>query len=308
VRNGTALETLGKATVVVFDKTGTITIGRPEVERVLASPPYDQREVLRLASGVEQGSSHLLARTLVERAQRDGITVPAGRNIIEAAGRGVSGVVDGLTVLVGSRGFVMGVYPQLAELDQLLNEPAGTDGVRLLAFVVVDGKLAGAVQYADALRTDAAALVQRLKKMGVARVVLLSGDHPRNVRAVANEVGIAEFEGDLLPQDKVDRIRAFVSTGAVVLMAGDGTNDAPALSSASVGVALAGHGGGITAEAADVVLTKDELSRVGEAMQISRRTLREEPRSVWPARAWRLFRAWYTSSTAVSKWRCRPRR
>jgi heavy metal translocating P-type ATPase len=274
VRHGTALEKIGETTVAVFDKTGTITIGKPEVRRVVATRVGTEHEVLRLASGVEQRSSHLLARTLVEKALSLSIDVPDARNIVESAGRGVSGEVDGHNVLVGSMSYVRDKYPNIPAAQEKSTADKLDHGVRLLAFVVVDGELVGTVEYADSLRHDARDFFRRLKALGIARILLLSGDHEANTRSVAESVGLTEFEGDLLPQDKVARVQALVDGGDTVLMVGDGTNDAPALSAATVGVALAGHGGGITAEAADIVLTTDDLSRVADAIEISRWTMR----------------------------------
>ncbi len=148
------------------------------------------------------------------------------------------------------------------------------EGPALRAFVAVDGRAAGSVTYADRIRPDALAVVGRLRELGVTQVALLSGDHAENVAAVARQVGITDVAADLLPEDKVRHIARLARGARRVLMVGDGTNDAPALSSATVGLALTGHGGGIAAEAADVVVLVDDLGRVPEAIGISRRTLR----------------------------------
>jgi P-type E1-E2 ATPase len=143
----------------------------------------------------------------------------------------------------------------------------------LRAYVAIDGTVAGIVEYADALRPGLPEVFRDLTAMGVRRIMLLSGDHAENARTVAREAGIAEVQGDLLPEGKVAVVRDLVRAGEAVVMVGDGTNDAPALSAATVGVALAGHGGGITAEAADIVILIDDLSRVVDAMRISQRTM-----------------------------------
>jgi heavy metal translocating P-type ATPase len=276
VRHGTALERIGQTTVAIFDKTGTITIGRPMVSRVESVSPGGEREVLRLASGVEQGSSHLLARTLVEGAIAQGITPPAARNVVESPGRGVEGDVDGHRVLVGALSFARERHPEVIEWrgDGTITRNNAAQRVRLLAYVLVDSRLAGVVEYADAMRPGVKDFFARLSALGIRRTILLSGDHAANANAVAGELGITEFEGDLLPQDKVARVQRLTKEGESVLMVGDGTNDAPALSAATVGIALAGHGGGITAEAADIVLLKDDLGSVADAIEISRRTMR----------------------------------
>jgi heavy metal translocating P-type ATPase len=269
VRHGTALERLGTATVAVFDKTGTITIGKPNVSRVVPAPGHCAPDVLRLAGAVERSSGHLLARTLVEAAEATRVALPAATDVVESPGRGVVGTLDGHRVVIGARSFVLGQAPGAASaLDSI--EPTGS-GLR--AYVVIDDEAAGVVEYADALRPGVRTVLRDLEHLGIRRILLLSGDHAENVRAVAKAVGIEEVRGDLLPEDKVAVVRELVGQGESVLMVGDGTNDAPALSAATIGVALAGHGGGITAEAADVVVLVDEPARVVEAVRISRRTM-----------------------------------
>ena len=269
IRHGTALEQLGMATVAVFDKTGTITIGQPRVSRVIPANGRPPNELLRLAGAVERASGHLLARTLVDAAESTGVVIPHARDTVEAPGRGVVGIVEGHRVIVGARSFVVEQTPgAAASLERFEPTHAG-----LRAYVAIDGTIAGVVEYADALRPGVSDVFRELTSMGVRRIMLLSGDHAENARTIAAAAGIFEVEGDLLPEDKVRVVRRLVLNGESVLMVGDGTNDAPALSAATVGVALAGHGGGITAEAADVVVLIDDLSRVPEAMRISRRTL-----------------------------------
>ncbi|HEX5073916.1 MAG TPA: heavy metal translocating P-type ATPase [Gemmatimonadaceae bacterium] len=269
VRHGTALERLGTATVAVFDKTGTITIGQPRVSRVIQTNGRPPTTVLRLAGAVERSSGHLLARTLVDAAEAAGLTLPAASGVVESPGRGVSGTVDGHRVVVGARSFVL----DETSMDEARFSAVEPNGAGLRAYVAIDGEVAGIVEYADALRPGVADVLRDLTGTGIRRIMLLSGDHAANARSVAASVGLIDVQGDLLPEDKVRVVRQLVRSGESVLMVGDGTNDAPALSAATVGVALAGHGGGITAEAADVVILIDDLSRVVEAVRISRRTM-----------------------------------
>ncbi|MBX6333244.1 MAG: cadmium-translocating P-type ATPase [Gemmatimonadaceae bacterium] len=275
VRNGAALEQLAAPTVAVFDKTGTITIGQPAVERVHALPPHTTRDVLRLAGSLEQSSSHLLARTVVQAARDAQVPLVMPRDVVELPGRGIVGSVDGRHVAVGGRALIGEMAPAIAAAIERMNH-----GARLQAFVAVDGALAAVIEYADQLRPGLAPFLAELDRLGVRRTLLLSGDHPEPTRAVADQVGIDEVESDLLPEDKVAIVRRLVADGESVLMVGDGTNDAPALSSATVGVALAGQAGRITAEAADVVILDDELRRVADAIRVSRRTLRIARQSI----------------------------
>ena len=232
--------------------------------------------MLRLAAAVERGSSHALAHTVIEAAERRALVIPAARHVREAPGRGIIGEAERRTVAVGSRAFLIERYHIApADFDALENGDA-----RLRAYVVIDGAAAGAIEYADRLRPALDAMFQELRDFGVRRTVLLSGDHAPNVAAIAREVGITEAFGDLLPQDKVRRVLELASGGDPVLMVGDGTDDAPALGTATVGIALAAHGGGITAEAADVVLLSDDIAAVPEALRIARRAMRIARQSI----------------------------
>lgn len=277
IRNGTALENLGEVTTAVFDKTGTVTVGRPRVRRVIRAGAQTESEILRIAGAVERGSSHLLARTLVEEAERAGGALPEAIDVHEASGRGITGIVEGHSVTVGAASYAIERYPKVSvELDRL--DDAG-EGLR--AYVVVDGTLSGIIEYADQVRPKISEMLAALRLLGVTRVLLLSGDQYANVRAVADELGIREAAGDLLPEQKVNVVRDLVKAGDHVAMIGDGTNDAPALSTATVGIALASQGGGITAEAADVVILVDDLSRLPEAVSIGQRTMRIARQSIW---------------------------
>jgi heavy metal translocating P-type ATPase len=276
VRHGGALEALAAVDAVVFDKTGTLTEGRPRVAEVQAIAPFLEQEVLGLAAAVEQGSGHLLARTVVEAAHQRGLALAPAREITEAAGRGVWGRVDGRWVTVGALSLVREREPGAAARLSSLHD----GGPALRAYVAVDGRPAGSITYADRVRRDASSVVMALRRMGMQHIALLSGDHAQNVAAVAREVGIEEIAADLLPEDKVRYLERLATQSRRVLMVGDGTNDAPALSTAAVGLALAAHGGGIAAEASDVVLLVDELGRVPEAVAFGRRTLRIARQSI----------------------------
>ena len=277
IRNGGALEQLGGVTTAVFDKTGTLTIGHPALARVAPVSPFAEAEVLALAGAVEHGSGHLLARSVVEGARSRGVGLPAATDIREAPGEGVEGRVEGRVVVVGAREYVRRLAPGAVEVLD------ATDGDRaaLRAYVAVDGRAAGFLEFADAVRPEAAALLHRLRELGIRRMALLSGDRRENVEAMGASLGFTETHADLLPHDKVRLVQEALATGERVVMVGDGTNDAPALSSATVGVALASHGGGITAEAADIVILADDLGRVAEAVETSRYTMRIARQSIW---------------------------
>lgn len=280
MRNGGALEALGSTTAVLFDKTGTITIGHPRVSRVIAVDSVSEEELLRLASAVEQGSGHLLARTLVSEAESRGQTGAHATSVVESPGRGVEGDVEGFRVAVGARSFIAERHPEARPLIEKV-DMADDGNAALRAYVAIDGALAGLIEYADMIRPGMTDLVRNLRGAGVRHVILLSGDREENARAVAQEVGIDEWRGDMLPQDKVEAVKKLIHDGESVVMMGDGTNDAPALSTATVGIALASHGRGIATEAADVILLADDPSRLMDGIAISRRTMRIARQSIW---------------------------
>ena len=276
VRTGGALEALAGTTAAVFDKTGTLTVGAPHVSRMVGAGWLDDIELLRLAGSVEQGSSHLLARTVVDAARMIGVTLQPAP-VTEYPGRGVAGVVDGREVVVGAKSFLLERYPAVDPGIAALE--ARTDGLR--AWIAVDGEMAGVIEYADKLRPGARDLVVQLRGLGIRRLLIRSGDSEAHTRTIAADVGIDDARGDLLPEHKVQAVEELVTGGERVAMIGDGTNDAPALGTATVGIALAGHGGGITAEAADVVVLADDLGRIVLAIGIARRTLRIAHQSIW---------------------------
>lgn len=232
--------------------------------------------MLRLASAVERESGHLLARSLVDAAEREGVAVQGATSVVEAPGSGISGEVEGHEVAVGARGWLAGKYPNQSEA--MFSANGHHPGLR--AWIAIDRRFAGIVEFADQLRSGAARTVSGLRQRGVRQVLLLSGDAQRNADEVARAAGIGEVHGDLLPADKVAVIERLRRDGHDVLMVGDGTNDAPALSAATVGVALTAHGGGVTAQAADIVLLTDDPGLVVDALDISRRSLRIARQSI----------------------------
>ena len=275
VRNGGALEQLAAVRVAIFDKTGTLTVGTPEVSAVVSLGALPERELLRLAAAVENHSGHLLGRSVVAAAAAAGVPIASADGVLEDAGRGVRGSVGGRRVSVGATSFVAAD----AVRDELpASGRAAQPGLR--AWVVVDGRWEGYIEFADRIRAGLPSFFERLRELGIRRTLLLSGDSAMHTAAVAAEVGIADARGELLPGDKVSVVKQIVDSGERVLMVGDGTNDAPALSAAHVGVALAAHGGGITAEAADVVILTDDVTRVADMIQLGRRTLRIARQSI----------------------------
>jgi heavy metal translocating P-type ATPase len=267
LRHGGALEQLASIDTVVLDKTGTLTLGRPEVEHIRTTGALDEPTLLRLAGAIEEHASHPLARPVVNAAVARFGTLPAATDSIEEFGRGVEGLVDGHRVAVGAPSWIASRYAPASD--------RAITGAPLSAWVGVDGKVAGVISYIDSLRPDAADFVRALPALGVTRVLLLSGDAPENAMRAAESLGITEAWGGLLPEEKAARIEALVRGGARVAMIGDGVNDAPALAAATVGIALAGASGrgGVTADSADVVVLGDELAAVTDTIRLSQRAI-----------------------------------
>jgi heavy metal translocating P-type ATPase len=264
VKHGRAIEQLGLARAVVFDKTGTLTLGRPSVSHIEVLDGVPIPEMLRLAAAVEQLSSHHLGRAVVEASRERFPSLPRVTDFRETPGSGVSGRVDGRLVSVGS--------PRYLRDEGVPRADGSGDGTT--AYVAIDGRLAGTIEFADRIRHQVPALLQRLTVLGVTETVMLTGDREAPAQAIAAQAGIRTVRANLLPADKVAAVHELTQRYDTVLMVGDGINDAPALAAATVGVAMGAHGTAVSAEAADVVLLVDDIARVGDAIVISRRMRR----------------------------------
>ncbi len=268
VRGGGPLETLGRATTLVLDKTGTLTSGRPRGTDVVTAPGWDLDEVLRLAASADQLSPHVLAAAIVEEARQRGLTLSMPTGAEEEAGTGVAAMVDGRRVHVGNLG--MDGRPDAWAASVLSR--AALDGA-VVAWVRVDGAMVGAILLADPLRPDAPRTLRRLRAAGMTRLVMLTGDRPAPAQQIGTVLGLDEVAAQQTPEDKVARVRV-ERERAVTAMVGDGVNDAPALAAADVGVAMGARGSTASSEAADIVLTADRLDRLADAKLIARRSRR----------------------------------
>ena len=272
VKGGTALEQIANAQAFVFDKTGTLTLGTPVVEAVIPFDGLTPGEILHAAGSVEQLSSHLLGRTLAAAAQAGGpLTLPTGFQ--EVAGRGVEADVDGQHVLVGSPRFLK---ERIGSAGPAQNGAAGA----LEAYVAVGGKASGVIRLNDGLRPGVDTMLLRLKEMGVRHTVMLTGDNAANGTAIGAKIGLDEVKANLLPEDKVKALQELKARYEPIVMVGDGINDAPALATATVGVAMGAHGTGISAEAAGIVLLVDDVTKVADAMEIGKRMVRIAKQSI----------------------------
>ena len=266
IKGGLFLESLGRVDTVVLDKTGTLTFGRPEVQEIFAATGVSEVEVLDAAASAESRSEHPLGKAIVDRARADARTVREPQRFDYTPGRGITALVGGATVLVGNRSLM--ASHGAAVPNDLISASRATSEV----LVARDGRLLGAIRIADTLRPEARRAIEAIQRMGI-RTVLLTGDARPIAEAVAGELGIEEIEADLLPEAKLARIKALVGNGRVVAMVGDGINDAPALTQASVGVAM-GSGTDVARESADIVLLGNNLLKFAETLAIARWTRR----------------------------------
>ena len=281
VKGAGVLERLGSATAVLLDKTGTVTSGEPDVERIVLLGAMDEDEILRHAGSLDQLSAHVLAESLVRAAAARGLTLDVPTDVDESPGQGIAGRVDGRRVVVGSTGWLedRGYDGVRALADAALDGGNGAGRAKIL--VGVDGELQGVIVMADHLRPGADRIAAELHDAGVERVALVSGDRIDVAREVAAQLGIDEVYAEQDPADKlrvVDEVRN--STPGAVVMAGDGINDAPALALADVGIAMAGRGATVSSEAADVVVVIDRADRIPFAVRVGRRSLHIARQSV----------------------------
>ncbi|HVC96498.1 MAG TPA: heavy metal translocating P-type ATPase [Pirellulales bacterium] len=271
-KGGIHLESLGKVDVVAFDKTGTLTVGKPGVSEIWAPPGVDVSRLLALAATVERRSEHPLGAPVVEEVRHRGIALSESPllEFHSHTGLGVHARVEGTWVGIGREGLFetheIAISPALLGEAQRLRE----GGQTALMIIAVEEAVCGVVGVADQIRPEAAVTISALKRLGIRKIVILTGDHERVARAIAKDLGADEVRAGLLPDQKVIELRRLAEDGGLVAMVGDGVNDAPALATASVGIAMGGAGTDVALEVADVVLMRDDLRALPLAVWISR--------------------------------------
>lgn len=267
VKTGTTFEKLEKAKSIAFDKTGTITQGKLHVDQVVPYGDISREEFLALAASLEQESSHILARSLVAYAKEEQISLREVDQAKEITAQGIEGLVGGRHIYAGK-----------ARED--LHIPEGYVSQQTSVYVSADGDFIGYISFKDTVRDEAPATVAELRKLGLEHIVMLTGDKASIAEEVAAEVGIKEVVADCLPQDKINRLKETTSQERPIIMVGDGVNDAPALVTADVGIAMGAHGSTTASESADAVILKDDLSKVAMAVKISKDTMTVARQSV----------------------------
>jgi Zn2+/Cd2+-exporting ATPase len=272
IKGGQHLESAGRITALALDKTGTLTEGRPRLAEIVALSREDQDDVLRWAAIAEGGSDHPLGRPIVKAALRNG-PLPTPDHVEEVAGTGITARYEGRQIAVGSRRLLDRLGISLdAEAEQALARLLERGYTPVL--VARDGRVVGILGLTDTPRPGAAAMIERLRRNGVGRVVMLTGDQPQAAQAIAAAVGLDEAHAGLLPEQKLEHIRRLRAEGFHVAMVGDGINDAPALATADTSIAMGAAGSDVAIEIADIALMTDDLGKINEAIEVSRATLR----------------------------------
>lgn len=271
IKGGMYLEAVGRLRAIAMDKTGTLTYGRPEVQQVVPLEDHTPAELLERAAAIEVDSLHPLADAVVRRATADGVRVRRGRRFTSLKGKGAEASIDGRRYWIGSHRMMheRGRETPQAHRKALELEDAGHSVIA----VGSEGHVCGLLSVADGVREGAADVVRALKRLGLRKILVLTGDNEQTAQSVAEATGVDEFRAGLLPEDKVEAVRQLVAEYGRVAMVGDGVNDAPAMAAASVGIAMGAIGSDAAIEAADITLMSDELPKLPWLIRHSRRAL-----------------------------------
>jgi len=280
VKGGEFLEGFTKTKIMIFDKTGTITEGRPRIEEIATFNNYPQPDFLAILGAVESESNHPTARAVQDFVVAQNIETPPIVKVHEEPGFGIKGIINKQEVMAGKTKFLRdgGIIFSPSETEQIEEQKKKQRTVTVLS---VNGQPVGFVAMFDTIRPAAALLMSQLKNIGVERLIMLTGDNEKIAADVAHHVNIPEFKANLLPQDKINFLRRVQSLKYKVAMVGDGVNDAAALAAADIGVAMGAIGTDAAIESADVVLMKDNLANISETMDLSRRTLKIVRQDLW---------------------------
>ena len=269
IKDAEALETLEKVDTLIVDKTGTLTKGRPALTSIIAAEGFEENELLTICASLEQGSEHPLAEAIVRAAHDKDMELPKALEFEAVTGKGVKGKVSGSNVALGNSKMMQTVG---ADVSALLEQADSlrAEGATAM-FVAVDGVGAGVIAVSDPIKETTPEAIKNLHKAGL-KVVMLTGDNETTARSVAEKLGIDEVHADVMPEDKSRIVRELREQGAIVAMAGDGVNDAPALAAAHVGIAM-GTGTDVAMESAGVTLLKGDLNGIAEAINLSHATM-----------------------------------
>jgi len=269
IKSGVALETAYKIKTIVFDKTGTITEGKPKVTDVVVTNGITEEYLLQLAASAEKGSEHPLGEAIVKGAEEKELEFKKVDFFKAIPGHGIEVKIDGKTILLGNRKLMVESNISLESLEETSHELAGEGKTPM--YISIEGELAGIIAVADTVKENSKKAIEQLHKMGI-EVAMITGDNKRTAEAIAKQVGIDRILAEVLPQDKANEVKKLQAEGKKVAMVGDGINDAPALAQADIGIAI-GSGTDVAMESADIVLMRSDLMDVPTAIQLSKKTI-----------------------------------
>ena len=286
IKGGEALETAHKINTIVFDKTGTITEGKPAVTEIVNVPGYlSAQRILQIAASAEKGSEHPLGQAIVRKAEQEKLEFQSIDSFEAIPGHGIRVTTGGSTVLLGNQKLIQQNNIELDFFSKISDELA--DQGKTPMYIAVDGRFAGIIAVADVVKPSSAKAISKLNKMGI-QTVMITGDNKKTAAAIAKQVGIDRVLSEVLPQDKASEVKKIQSEGRIVAMVGDGINDAPALAQANVGIAI-GSGTDVAMESADIVLMRSDLMDVPTAIQLSKSTIRNIKQNLFWAFAYNVL-------------------
>jgi Cd2+/Zn2+-exporting ATPase len=271
-KGGAVLELVGKVKAIAFDKTGTLTTGEPQVIDIIAVDGEDINKILSVAAAVEVYSEHPIGKAIVQAAKDKNLNLAPVNNVVSHTGFGISGEIEEIDIKVGNAKFIQSDSDLPADLVAK-SQKLETQG-KTIVWVTDNEKILGIIAVADTIRPEAATTIQRLKQIGIQNIIIVSGDRQLTTNYIAQQLGISEVYAELLPEDKVTVIRRLKRQYQTVAMVGDGINDAPALATASVGIAMGTTGSDIALETADIVLMADRLEKLVATIHLGRRAIK----------------------------------
>ena len=299
VKSGSAIEQISRADAIVFDKTGTITYGVPLVEDIILldnfkknqngrNINYSKDDILFKAASLEQMSSHPSAQSITRAGKEKFNSFPLPTSFHESSGSGVEGYVTGEHIMVGSYNYIESQFNANTNYDTINSNRDLLKTItdfqkrgKMVALVNINGTNAGIITFTDKIRDGVATMIQDLKKKGMKETIMLTGDSLDNAKSIANQIGVDNYKYDLLPEDKVNEVKKLREKFKDIIMIGDGINDAPALATATVGIAMGAKGTAISAEAADVVLLVDDVTKVSDVIHIGKETIKVAKQSIF---------------------------
>lgn len=270
IKGGEALETAHKINTIVFDKTGTITEGKPEVTDIIALNGFDKNYILQIAASAEKGSEHPLGEAIVKYAEGNEMEILQGESFKAITGKGIEVNIDNKLVLIGNKKLMLEKNILLQELEDKSIKLAEEGKTPM--YIAIENKISGLIAVADVLKENSKKAIEKLNKMGI-ETVMITGDNQRTAEAIAKKAGIDKVLAEVMPEDKAENVKRLQETGQIVAMVGDGINDAPALVQADVGIAI-GSGTDVAIESADIILMKSDVLDVVTAVQLSKATIR----------------------------------